>query len=217
EPYERVMTYYYRGILYWRDGEPDNARACFRSGAVIDSDPEQGQYGLDWVLLDYLDGLASLKLHGDGSDALARAQRIAGERRPLPPYDPAANVLVFAEYGYGPRKYPGGQYGEQLRFLAPDSPTRAARLVLEDGARIVPLPGYDDVGYQATTRGGRVMDHILGNKAVFKSTTNTAGDVALAGSAVAYNEGRRREREGKDSDEADATALGLGVLGLVGK
>ncbi|HEY1108510.1 MAG TPA: hypothetical protein VGE76_07760, partial [Opitutaceae bacterium] len=23
EPYERVMAYYYRGILYWRDGEPD--------------------------------------------------------------------------------------------------------------------------------------------------------------------------------------------------
>ena len=39
EPYERVMAYYYRGILYWRDGQPDNARACFRSGQVIDSDP----------------------------------------------------------------------------------------------------------------------------------------------------------------------------------
>ena len=22
EPYERVMAYYYRGILYWMDGEP---------------------------------------------------------------------------------------------------------------------------------------------------------------------------------------------------
>ncbi|HSH94260.1 MAG TPA: hypothetical protein VK968_08950, partial [Roseimicrobium sp.] len=30
EPYERVMAYYYRGLLYWRDGEPDNARACYR-------------------------------------------------------------------------------------------------------------------------------------------------------------------------------------------
>ena len=25
EPYERVMAYYYRGLLYWRDGEPDVA------------------------------------------------------------------------------------------------------------------------------------------------------------------------------------------------
>jgi len=34
EPYERVMAFYYRGILYWMDGEPDNARACFRSAAM---------------------------------------------------------------------------------------------------------------------------------------------------------------------------------------
>ena len=25
EPYERAMAYYYRAILYWRDGQPDNA------------------------------------------------------------------------------------------------------------------------------------------------------------------------------------------------
>jgi tetratricopeptide (TPR) repeat protein len=31
EPYERSMAYIYRGILYWMDGQPDNARACFRS------------------------------------------------------------------------------------------------------------------------------------------------------------------------------------------
>ncbi len=27
EPYERTMAYYYRGILYWREWEPDNARS----------------------------------------------------------------------------------------------------------------------------------------------------------------------------------------------
>ena len=36
EPYERVMAFYYRGLLYWRDGERDNARACFRSGQLLD-------------------------------------------------------------------------------------------------------------------------------------------------------------------------------------
>ncbi len=40
EPYERVMAYYYRGILYWMDGELDNARACFRSGELEDSSSE---------------------------------------------------------------------------------------------------------------------------------------------------------------------------------
>ena len=217
EPYERAMAYYYRGILYWRDGQPDNARACFRSGLVIDSDPENAHYGADFVLFDYLDGLATAKLAGDGSDALQRAQKIAGEKFRLPPYDPAANVLVFAEYGYGPRKYAAGEYGEQLRFSADDSPTKGARLVLDGGKTVVGLPAYDDLGFQATTRGGRVMDHILGNKAVFKSSTDVAGDVALLGAVVAHDQARRREWQGRDGKDANVAALGLGLLGVIGK
>jgi hypothetical protein len=217
EPYERVMAYFYRGILYWRDGQPDNARACFRSGQVIDSDPEHENYDADYVLLDYLDGLASAKLNADGGDAFVRAQAHAGPNVSLPTYNPAANVLVFAEYGYGPRKYAGGEYGELLRFHTDDSPTRSARLVLGDGWKVIPLPAYDDLGYQATTRGGRVMDHILGNKAYFKSGVNAAGDVALAGAVIAHDQGRKRERRGKDGDDANMAALGLGILGVLGK
>jgi len=217
EPYERVMAYYYRGILYWRDGQADNARACFRSGQVIDSDPKQGNYNADYVLLNYLDGLASAKLQADGSDAFARAQSRVGEAFALPPYNVEANVMVFAEYGYGPRKYAAGQYGEQLRFHTDDSPTRSARLVLEGGRKIVPLPAYDDLNFQATTRGGRVMDHILGNKAYFKTGANVAGNVALAGAVIAHDQSRRRERQGKDGDDANATAFGLGLLGIISK
>lgn len=217
EPYERVMAYYYRGILYWRDGQPDNARACFRSGQVIDSDPEQKNYVSDYVLLDYLEGFASAKLAADGSDALARAQARVGETKPLPPYDPAANVLVFAEYGYGPRKYAAGEHGQQLRFRVDDSPSRSARLVLDEGRMIVPLPAYDDLGYQATTRGGRVMDHILGNKAVFKAGADAAGDVALVGAMIAGDQAMRRERQGRDSEDASIAAVGLGIVGLIGK
>lgn len=217
EPYERVMAYYYRGILYWRDGQPDNARACFRSGQVIDSDPEHEKYDADYVLLDYLDGLASVKLQADGSDAWARAQAHAGQRLSLPAYAPANNVLVFAEFGYGPRKYAAGQYGEQLRFHVEDSPSRSARLVLDGGRRIIPLPTYDDLGFQASTRGGRVMDHILGNKAFFKAGVNAASDVALAGAVIASEQSRRRDRRGRDSDSSNDVALGLGILGVIGK
>lgn len=217
EPYERVMAYYYRGILYWRDGQADNARACFRSGQVIDSDPGPESYGADYVLLDYLDGLASAKLQADSSDALARARALAGERFHLPPYDPATNVLVFAEYGYGPRKYAAGEYGQMLRFHVEDSPSRSARLVLDNGRRVVPLPAYDDLGYQATTRGGRVMDHILGNKAQFKTGADLVGDVALTGAVIANEQARHRERRGRDDNDAERTAVGLGLVGLIGK
>ncbi|MFM7750423.1 MAG: hypothetical protein ACKPB0_08395 [Opitutaceae bacterium] len=217
EPYERVMAYYYRGILYWRDGEPDNARACFRSGSFIDAGTAEEKYDADYVLLDYLDGLATAKLQGDGSGALARARAHAGEKRPLPDYNPAANVLLFAEYGHGPRKYAAGSYGEQLRFQVEDSPSRSARLVLDDGRKVVPLPAYDDLGFQAVTRGRRVMDYILGNKAVFKAGVDAASDIALAGAVIASDEARRRDRHGRDGDDAGVAALGLGVIGVIGK
>ena len=83
EPYERVMAYYYRGILYWMDGEPDNARACFRTGQLEDSSTEGEQYSGDYVLLDYLDGLVTAKEGGDGSDAYsARHQQLQNHPGP---------------------------------------------------------------------------------------------------------------------------------------
>lgn len=204
EPYERIMNYYYRAILYWRDGEPDNARACYRTGQLLDSDAESHEYQSDYVLLDYLDGLASVKLDGDGSDALARAQALT--KRSLPPYDKEANVLIFAEYGRGPVKYAGGEYGEQLRFYTEPSHIHSARLMVD--GRTIPLPPYDNLNFQATTRGGRVMDHILGNKVVFKQTTDTVGNVALVGAALAANNNSR------DSNRA---AVGLAAIGLISK
>jgi len=205
EPYERVMAYYYRGLLYWRDGQPDNARACYRSGQLIDSDSDTAEYKSDYVLLDYLDGLVSTKLSADGSDALARAQANAKNKR-LPAYDPLANVLIFAEYGTGPRKYGGGEYGEQLKFFVKDSAAHSATLAIS--GQTVRLPAYDDLNFQATTRGGRVMDYILGRNAVFKRTTDKVGDVALIGAVVAANQRGRN---------ADTTALALGAIGLFSK
>jgi hypothetical protein len=208
EPYERVMASYYRGLLYWRDGEPDNARALFRSGQLLDSDTQDKTYAGDYVLLDYLDGLVSAKLGGDGADALARARANAkkqGHAAP-PDYNLKTNVMVFAEYGHGPRKYSGGEYGELLKFYTEQSKIRSARLEV-DGNRVA-LPPYDDINFQATTRGGRLMDHVLGNKAVFKQSTDTVGNVALVGAVAAANHGGR---------DADRAAIGLAAVGLISK
>ena len=58
------------------------------------------------------------------------------------------------------------------------------------GAQKFPLVAYDDLQWQATTRGGRVMDHILANKAVFKTATGAAAIAAGATSiALANNRG----------------------------
>jgi len=209
EPYERAMAYFYRGILYWMDGEPDNARACFRSAEFEDGDAEDKKYAGDWVLPDYLDGLATTKLAGDGSDALKRA-RANSKNITLPDYNTRANVLFFLEFGPGPLKYAGGQYGEQLRIRTRPSSVVAARI--RTGAVNLDVAPTDDVNFQATTRGGRVMDHVLGNKAVFKSATDTFGDAAIISGAILAS-GPRRGRK----DATDEVGAGLLLAGLASK
>ncbi|MCW5558373.1 MAG: hypothetical protein KIT22_11150 [Verrucomicrobiae bacterium] len=206
EPYERVMAYYYRAILYWMDGEPDNARAALRSAALQDANPETGKGECDWVLVDYLDGLATTKLGGDGQDARARAEAHARLNRP-PPYDPQANVLVFIEMGRGPTKYAAGEYGEQLKFQPGSAPDSIA--VLRTGGQTLRVGAFDDLSWQATTREGRVMDHILQGKAVFKGSTDAAGTAAImAGAAVAM---------AGDSNASRNAGLGIALAGLVTK
>ena len=208
EPYERAMAFYYRGLIYWMDGEPDNARACFRSGALQDMAPEFGITEADWTLLDYLDGLATVKLRGDGKDQLQRARKSA-RINPPPDYDAQANVLVFYECGTGPTKYSSGEYGEQLRFRAGSAPGSLVQLVAAGHTnRFGP---YDDLTYQATTRGGRVMDHVLAGKAMFKSGTDSFGDAAVISGAIlaAGGQGSR--------GAADEVGFGLLAAGLISK
>lgn len=208
EPYERVMAYYLRGILYWMDGEPDNARACFRSGQLHDSDTEDRTYASDYLILEYLEGYTTAKLGGDASDEMERAKEIAGDGK-LPPYNPEANVFFFVDFGPGPTKYASGAYGEQLRFRIPPSPVQSASLQIV--GKDLALHPWVDVAFQATTRGGRVMDHVLGNKAVFKSTTSTVGDAAILGGAVVASGPGRRD------NTTQAVGLGLVAAGILTK
>ena len=209
EPYERSMAYFYRGVLYWRDGELDNARACFRSAEFEDSDAEKSDYKGDWVLPDYLDGLATTKLAGDGADAFKRAKSVAKNIN-LPDYNPQANVLFILEYGPGPEKYGDGQYDELLKFRTRGSPVLSAQI--KTGSINLPVAPCDDLNFQATTRGGRVMDHVLANKAVFKGTTDTIGDAAIISGAI-LADGRHR----RHNSSADEIGAGLIIAGLISK
>jgi hypothetical protein len=208
EPYERAMAYFYRAVIYWMDGELDNARACFRSAQFEDSDTQDHQYAGDWVLPDYLDGLVTTRLGGDGSDAFKRATEHS-KNISLPPYNPRDNVLLFVEFGPGPIKYSSGGYGEELHFRTVPAPVLSAKIKIA-GTDFTVAP-TDDVGFQATTRGGRVMDHVLGNKAVFKSATDTAGNVAIISGAVLAT-----THQGHHS-AADEVGAGLVLAGILSK
>ncbi len=204
EPFERTMAYYYRGMLYWKDGEPDNARACYRSAVLADADAENKKYQADYVVPEYLTGFINTRYGSDGADQLKMASEVS--RFDLPdPYPVDHNVIVFAEYGNGPIKWADGRYKEMLKFQEGPEGARSARLKVN--GETVNLPPFDDLYFQATTRGGRVMDHVLKNKAVFKKNTGNVGNAALmSGLALAGSGG-----------DTGAVGAGLAVAGLLFK
>jgi len=207
EPYERAMAYYYRGVLYWMAGEPDNARACFRSVQVMDGDTVDQTYAGDYVTCDFLDGWVTEQLGGDGSAAFARARESARGAAP-PVYDRDHNVIIFGETGRGPVKYATGQYEEELRFRPGRS--RAVQVRVRVGDQTVIMEPLDDLSFQATTRGGRVMDHILANKAVFKGTTDAVGNVAIISGAIMASQRNR-------NSSVDEVGAGLIIAGVLSK
>ena len=123
-------------------------------------------------------------------------------------YDLRANVMFFVEFGNGPVKYATGQYGEELRFRPGYSAVHSIRIKV--AGQTVPAEPYDDLTFQATTRGGRVMDHILANKAVFKTATDTAGNVGIIGGAILAG------HQGHHS-AADEVGIGLLAAGVISK
>lgn len=203
EPYERVMAYFYRALLYYQDGEFDNAIAAAKSGFLQDSSSEGEKYQADFVGLEFLTCLSFQQLgrQSDAADAWSRAQKINPQ---LPKEMPSikSNVLVVANYGDAPIKEGFGEYGEKLRFF--EGHRTAEALGVPKGW----VASSDILTYQATTRGGRKMDHVLAGKAVFKKGTDTAGDVLVVGGAVAAV-------HGLDSGN-DATAIAGGAAVLAG-
>ncbi len=209
EPYERAMAYYYRGLLYLKEGDFENARAVFRAGEYQDTVSESEDFQADFAVLNYLNGW-SLHCQGrEAGEAFARAQ----EFRPgiVPPL-PEHNMLFIAEIGSGPIKYGAGEYKEILKFK-PDTrygETSAFYGIrdAEDNDKQLPTYLASSTYWQATTRGGRPVDGILEGKAEFKKTTQTVGNVAMeAGKITAL--------AGLASGDSDAALVGAG-LAVVG-
>lgn len=207
EPYERSMANYYRGILYWKDGEVDNARACFITAQMQDASNDISKHS-EFVMMDYLVGLANAITGADPNGPLTLARKNYMARNDnacaLPDYNPKANILVFLESGKGPVKFADGENKEHLAYH--DGSSTVESITASLGDKTVCTTPWDNITDQAKARGGRQMDQILTNKAAFKETTDKVGDVALvAGVATAAAGGDGR------------VAGGLAALGLLSK
>jgi tetratricopeptide (TPR) repeat protein len=210
EPYERAMAYYYRGLLYLKAGDYDNARASFKGGFLQDSFADEEQNQADFGLMPYLQGWAS-RCRGNTVTAEDDFKEFKAIRSAFPLPGDKDNTLVLVETGSAPVKYSATDSDStKPRYLKyrRASATETARVKFTDlvaeppppvkkGAKPMPAPApkavdraaetalLEDVYYQASTRGGREFDSVLAGKAQFKQGANVVGDVAMAGAMVA--------------------------------
>ncbi|SOZ18535.1 conserved exported hypothetical protein [Cupriavidus taiwanensis] len=184
EPYERAMTFYYRGLLYAHAGDYQNARAAFLQADIQNA---FGQYerpdgGLgSFALMAWLAAWAS-QCAGDPARAAELAARAAGAAEPFYAQTRGAlpRHLSLFEAGLGPEKVTLGETRSLLGFLPQGTAPGAPRIGY--GAQVKPLAAGSaaDLDRVALTRGGRPIQGILDGKAVFKESTAAVADTAGA-------------------------------------
>jgi len=210
EPYERAMAYYYRGLLYMRKGDFENARASFKGGLLQDALAEDEVYRADFALLIFLEGWTSRMLGDDGM-AEEAFKEVKQFRADFVPPKFGDNVLLIAETGTAPRKIATGKGQSELRFT-PGTGFREEKAAVEIGGSVFNGYPMEDIYWQASTRGGREVDKILEGKAQFKGFNETMGQTLTGISAHALsNVGRYGGGE-----DAAAVAIVAGIIGLVG-
>jgi tetratricopeptide (TPR) repeat protein len=207
EPYERAMAYYYRGLLYFRKGDFENARASFKGGLLQDAIAEEGTYQADFALLIFLEGWASQML-GDWDMAKEAFEEVKKYRPDFVAPERDHNVLLIAETGNAPRKIGVGPGQSALQFSPGGGREENVRFELGGSA----FPGFpmENIYWQASTRGGRQVDSILAGKVRFQETNQVMGqtltDLSLSTLAMSSRYG----------DDAGAVAIVAGIIGLVG-
>ena len=179
EPYERAMAHLYRGLIYMADGDYQNARAVFKGGLLQDSYAVSETHEQDYASLAFLGGWAS-KCDGNAGIAKEMFEEAAENNDKLSAPPDGHNLLLIADVGTAPTKRAEGEYDEKLiieQGKTFDNAIVRAKLDGED----IRLTRAEDIFWQATTRGGRAVDHLLAGKAQFKDNMDKAGDVMIAG------------------------------------
>lgn len=210
EPYERAMTYYYRGLLYVRAADYQNARASFLSAEQQSMMGESEDYQNTFGLMDYLAGWASY-CDGDNERATEFGERAAKVQPDV--FGGVSNkvdVVGLIDVGKGPSKYGIGKYKEKLAFKSGSDTSTISNVTL-DGTTLTPPVLAADINWQATTRGGRPVDAILHGKAEWKSNIEGASSALTAAGYAATVQGAVSGNT--NIEQAGQIGMIVGVMG----
>lgn len=208
EPYERMMAYYYRGVLALAAGDWDTAQASFQGGILQDTMAQDQRFRADTAALIWLQGWAE---HCRGNDLRAAElfTEAKGINPSLTPPEKADRLLFLAETGTAPLKFRAGKHGEKLGIR--EGMAGNYGLTAQVDGRTVALERAEDLFFQATTRGGRPVDTILADKANSKDAVGDLGRAAMiAGAGTMVYAANNRS-----NNDNNAAAIGLALI-LIG-
>lgn len=223
DPYEKAMNSLYVGLLFYNQGDLENAKAAFKNGILADSDSKGESYKSDIAILYLLASRVSKKL---GDESLSSDYyNIVKELENNPNFsslgfsdefihkilDLKNNVLLVVEFGEGPFKSRRGRYGE-LAVINGDRYNIRSWNIKIDGKVYAENQVYSntDVYFQASTRGGRKMDAILKGKAQFKTNAANTSVAAISLSQQFLNQANQTSDQ--YSKAALAAAAGISAL-----
>lgn len=233
EPHERMMVDYYLGVLRLQEGDVEGALAAFRSAIQKDRgqmllpvevsearerDRSEKVYLFDddLALLNFL-AAKCYQLLGEPENAaqhLERARLIQPKMSAL--YElgmrPESNAIVLVEVGQGPVKTRAGPDGAELDYRRGWTGTIENLWI---GERGLTFGLAEDLYFQATTLGGRLVDELNREKSAKKEALASAGvltTIAGEGLLLASLHSRGRSREALGIASAAAFVVGLGAI-----
>lgn len=202
DSYERSTFYALMALSFLNSGNYEDALRAVKNGLLADADSTAETAVDDYPLLHYLGFFAAKKMQDEETAqffmrAMKNALKLRGfkeredEKNEDNCYSALAeqnpNVMLVVWAGAPPTVVRSGEYNEIRNIIrgynAFDS---LAVAVNSDSAHFV--PNYlGDVEFQATTRGGRLMDTVLADQAAAKSVLKTSGSVLMiVGPAIFY-------------------------------
>ncbi len=188
EPYERAMAFYYRGLLYLREGDFQNARAAFLQSDLQNAMGQTEKYDRSFALPTYLAAWASAC---DGDAQRADELLAAMQKYAIDPYFKLAHPsfprhITLFDRGIGPEKVTLGDAKNILSFFPQPDVSQGVQVNYARPPAEAARQGVAaNLDWLALTRGGRPIQGLLDGKVQFKETTAALSDISSSVASAA--------------------------------
>ena len=208
DAYERSTFYAFMALSFIREQKYEDAIRCVKNGLLADADSNKEDAVNDYALLHYLGYLAAKKSNNtDEAMEYWRGMHAALESRGIVLKDKNGNVidgtcfeqlqkrnpnvLLVVWAGLPPTVMCTGEYRE-VRSIIRGANYFDAMSVSVDKTKDIFIPNnLGDIDYQATSRGGRLMDNVLADKATAKKAMEVSRNIFFVAGSVCLLVGPR--------------------------